>query len=143
MDLLLPILSFEDWICYCQSFYLRICSNKSNPFKYKRSGFLNLELIMIKHVIEGIAELIRHLLNLELFTVNLVLNVINPEVEENITLHNLDYSFPLLICPWFLKNQVVKNKNQVRKTGFLACKNQFRNWFLQATQAVKIQFEIE
>ena len=45
---------------------------------------------MIKHVVEGIAELIRHLLNLELFTVNLVLNVINPEVEENITLHNLD-----------------------------------------------------
>ena len=38
---------------------------------------------MIKHVVKGIAELIRHLLNLELFTVNLVLNVINPEVEEN------------------------------------------------------------
>ena len=38
---------------------------------------------MIKHVVEGIAEFIRHLLNLELFTVNLVLNVINPEVEEN------------------------------------------------------------
>ena len=33
-------------------------------------------------------------------------------------------------------------KNQVRRTGFLACKNQFRNLFLQATQAVKIQFEI-
>ena len=48
---------------------------------------------MIKHVVEGIAELIRHLLNLELFTVNLVLNVINPEVQENITLHNLDYSW--------------------------------------------------
>ena len=34
-------------------------------------------------------------------------------------------------------------KNQVQRTGFLACKNQFRNWFLQATQAVKIQFEID
>ena len=33
-------------------------------------------------------------------------------------------------------------KNQVRRTGFLICKNQFRNWFLKATQAVKIQFEI-
>ena len=34
-------------------------------------------------------------------------------------------------------------KNQVRRTGFLACKNQFWNWFLQTTQAVKIKFEIE
>ena len=34
-------------------------------------------------------------------------------------------------------------KNQVRLTGFLACKNQFWNWFLQATQAVKIKFEID
>jgi hypothetical protein len=33
-------------------------------------------------------------------------------------------------------------KNQVRRTGFLACKNQFQNRFLQATQAVKIKFEI-
>ena len=30
-------------------------------------------------------------------------------------------------------------KNQVRVAGFLACKNQFWNWFLQATQAVKNQ----
>jgi hypothetical protein len=30
-------------------------------------------------------------------------------------------------------------KNQVRQTGFLACRNQFRNRFLQAAQAVKIQ----
>ena len=33
-------------------------------------------------------------------------------------------------------------KNQVRRTGFLTCKNPFWNRFLQATQAVKIQFEI-
>ena len=32
----------------------------------------------------------------------------------------------LVICTWILKNQV-------RQTGFLACKNQCRNWFLQAT----------
>ena len=31
-------------------------------------------------------------------------------------------------------------QNQVRRTGFLTCENQFRNGFLQATQAVKIQF---
>ena len=43
---------------------------------------------------------------------------------------------PLLICTWFLKNQV-------RQTGFLACKNRFRNWFLQATQAVKTKFELK
>ena len=30
---------------------------------------------------------------------------------------------PLLICTWILKNQV-------RRTGFLGYKNQFRNWFL-------------
>ena len=34
-------------------------------------------------------------------------------------------------------------KNQVRRTVFLTCKNQFRNWSLQAIQAVKIQFEID
>ena len=34
-------------------------------------------------------------------------------------------------------------KNQVQWTGFLTCKNQFQNWFLQSTQAVKIQFEID
>jgi hypothetical protein len=34
-------------------------------------------------------------------------------------------------------------KSQVPKTGFLASKNQFPNWFLKATQAVKIQFEID
>ena len=50
-----------------------------------------LELIIVKHVVEGIAELIRHLLNFELFTVNLILNIINPEVKENITSHNLAY----------------------------------------------------
>ena len=38
---------------------------------------------MVKHFVEGIAELIRNLLDLELFPINLVLNVINPEVEEN------------------------------------------------------------
>ena len=34
-------------------------------------------------------------------------------------------------------------KNQVRRTEFLACKNQFGNGFLQSTQAVNIQFEID
>ena len=34
-------------------------------------------------------------------------------------------------------------KSQVRWTVFLACKNEYWNWFLQATQAVKIQFEID
>ena len=34
-------------------------------------------------------------------------------------------------------------KTQVQWTGFLACKNQFRDWFFQATQAVTIQFEID
>ena len=37
---------------------------------------------MVKHVVEGIAEFIRHLLNFKLFPVNLVLNIINPEVKE-------------------------------------------------------------
>merc|ERR1719512_569902 len=42
---------------------------------------LIFDLIIVKHVVEGITELIRHLLDLELFPVNLVLNVINPEVQ--------------------------------------------------------------
>ena len=45
---------------------------------------LIFDLIIVKHVVEGIAELIRHLLDLELFPVDLVLNVINPKVKENI-----------------------------------------------------------
>ena len=36
-------------------------------------------------------------------------------------------TYSLLICTWVLKNRV-------RPTGFLASKNQFWNWFLQATQ---------
>ena len=48
---------------------------------YKYLEFSILDLIIVKHVIKGIAELIRHLLDFELFTVNLVLNVINPEVK--------------------------------------------------------------
>ena len=34
-------------------------------------------------------------------------------------------------------------KNQVYQTGFLAHINQFRNGFLQATQTVQIQLEID
>ena len=34
-------------------------------------------------------------------------------------------------------------KIQVRQTGFLTCKNQFQNSFLNASQAVKIQIEID
>ena len=41
--------------------------------------------------------------------------------------------YALSISAWFLKNQVWR-------TGFLTCKNQFQNWFLQDKQAVKIQF---
>ena len=36
-----------------------------------------------------------------------------------------DQTDDLFICTWFLKNQV-------RRFGFLTCKNQFRDWFLQA-----------
>jgi hypothetical protein len=79
LNLLLPILLSKGFAV------------RNQILKYKLSEFLILELIMIKHIVKGIAELIRHLLNLELFTVNLILNVINPEVEENITLHNLNY----------------------------------------------------
>ena len=44
---------------------------------------------------------------------------------------------PIHLCLIFEKSSL---KNSVRGTGFLACKNQFRNWFFQATHAVKIQF---
>jgi hypothetical protein len=39
---------------------------------------MKMDLIILKHVVKGFAELIRHLLNFELFTVNLILNVVNP-----------------------------------------------------------------
>ena len=53
---------------------------------------------------------------------------------------------PLLICTWFLKNQLGKIK--LDKLDFLSisnliftacvdCKNQFRNWFLQAKNPVR------
>jgi hypothetical protein len=52
---------------------------------------------------------------------------------------------PQLYCPIHLYLIFEKSswKNQVQRIGFLACKNQFRNWFLQATQAVKIQFDTD
>ena len=39
-----------------------------------------------------------------------------------------------LIYTWFKKKS--SYKNQVWQTGFLACKNQFQNWFLQAKNPV-------
>ena len=41
----------------------------------------------------------------------------------------------------YLNFEKLSWKNNVRWNRFLACKNQFRIWFLQATDAVKIQFE--
>merc|ERR1719500_1028118 len=38
-------------------------------------------LVVIKHVIESVIEFIRHLLDLELLTVDLIFNVINPVIE--------------------------------------------------------------
>ena len=37
----------------------------------------------------------------------------------------------------------IEFKKSVWQTGFFTCQNQFLKWFLLATQAVKIQFEIE
>ena len=67
-------------------------------------------------------------------------------VEENIVWRDPSHLFPDMIyvslLPIHLYFIFEKSslKNQVRRTVFLTCKNQFRNWFLQATQAVKIQF---
>ena len=55
-------------------------------------------------------------------------------------LPNLVHSRPVHLYLIFEKSSL---KNRVRWTGLLTCKNQFQNWFLQATQAVKIQFEID
>ena len=46
----------------------------------------------------------------------------------------LSFAQPLLICTWSWKTQV--EKTQVWQTRFLACKNQFWNWFLQAKNLV-------
>ena len=53
----------------------------------------------------------------------------NQTVSISIFIHSFSScnAFPLLICTWFLKNQV-------RQTRCLGSNNQFWNWFLQATQ---------
>ena len=50
---------------------------------------------------------------------------------------------PFLPVDLFLNFEKLSWETQVWKTGFLVCKNQFQNWFLQGTQAVKIHFEID
>merc|ERR1719410_2196813 len=42
---------------------------------------IKLKLVILKHIIKGIVKLIRDFLDLELLTVDLILNVINPEVQ--------------------------------------------------------------
>ena len=82
----------KTWMEYCEHF-LPICLLARSSQKLSRPALKSVmllckhsifELIIVEHVVEGIAELIRNLLDLELFPVNLVLNIINPEVKENI-----------------------------------------------------------
>merc|ERR1712241_752834 len=42
---------------------------------------IKLKLVILKHIVKGIVKLIRNFLDLELLTVDLILNVINPEVQ--------------------------------------------------------------
>merc|ERR1712241_403305 len=42
---------------------------------------IKLKLVILKHIVKGIVKLIRDFLDLELLTVDLILNVINPEVQ--------------------------------------------------------------
>merc|ERR1719225_235096 len=42
---------------------------------------IKLKLVILKHIIKGIVELIRNFLDLELLTVDLILNIINSEVQ--------------------------------------------------------------
>merc|ERR1719326_325219 len=42
---------------------------------------IKLKLVIFKHIVKGIVKLIRDFLDLELLTVDLILNVINPEVQ--------------------------------------------------------------
>ena len=54
-------------------------------------------------------------------------------------LANMAASFGQFFYPFSL----IKLENSSLTNWILACKNRFWNWFLQATQAVKIQFEID
>ena len=59
---------------------------------------------------------------------------------DNLTINNREPDYlPIHLYLVFEKSSL---KKQIRQNGFLACKNLFRNWFLKATQAVKIQFKI-
>merc|ERR1719225_1518452 len=40
---------------------------------------IKLKLVILKHIVKGIVKLIRDFLGLELLTVDLILNVVNPE----------------------------------------------------------------
>merc|ERR1712241_1226827 len=42
---------------------------------------IKLKLVILKHIVKGVVKLIRDFLDLELLTVDLILNVINPEVQ--------------------------------------------------------------
>merc|ERR1712241_198749 len=42
---------------------------------------IKLKLVILKHIVKGIVKLIRDFLDLELLTVDLILNVVNPEVQ--------------------------------------------------------------
>merc|ERR1719200_7849 len=42
---------------------------------------IKLKLVILKHIIKGIVKLIRNFLDLELLTVDLILDIINPEVQ--------------------------------------------------------------
>ena len=57
----------------------------------------------------------------------------------------VEHTYPLLICTWFLKNQFWKIKFDKLDfqsisnwifTACVACKNQFQNWFLQVKNPV-------
>merc|ERR1719348_589218 len=42
---------------------------------------IDLELVVLRHVVEGLAQLVRNLLDLQLLPEDLVLNVVNPLVQ--------------------------------------------------------------
>ena len=67
----------------------------------------------------------------------LIKNTKNLKIMHIVGLYKSKWSNSLLICTWFLKNQV-KNSSSTNWifTAQVACKNQFGNWFLQAKNPI-------
>ena len=103
------------------------------PLSYTGKPSIIDHIFWLLKVFEKVRSRINH-------TANIYYGLLYEERTIKVTTQWLYYKPPVDLYLSFEKSSW---KNQVRWTGFLAFKNQFRNWFFQTTQAVKIKFKID